>query len=89
MGERKTIIGLLDKEDVKALLSYYLFEVLNLTDKWDGYNRPWISRDEREVIRLLKKASECAERLDELERAEAQAKLEAEKKEREYENSAD
>ena len=64
-AERKTVIAMLDREDVAALLSHYLLEVKSMTEQMP-IEESWQTANGKEVMRLLKKCADLTEKLEEL-----------------------
>lgn len=67
MDEKKTVVALLDREDVEALLTNYLLEVKRLTEQMN-VEESWQTSIGKEVMRLLKKCADLTEKLEELEK---------------------
>lgn len=61
----KTIVAILDREDLEALLSNYLLEVKRLTEQMP-VDECWQTENGKEVMRLLKKCANLTEKLEEL-----------------------
>lgn len=69
MAEKKTVIAMLDKEDVAALLSHYLLEVKSMTEQMP-VEESWQTANGKEVMRLLKKCADLTDKMEELEKKE-------------------
>lgn len=69
MAEKKTVIAMLDREDVEALLSHYLLEVKSMTEQMP-VEESWQTANGKEVMRLLKKCADMTEKMEELEKKE-------------------
>ena len=65
MAEKKTVIAMLDREDVEALLTNYLLEVKRITERMP-VDECWQTENGKEVMRLLKKCADLTEKLEEL-----------------------
>lgn len=65
MADKKTVIAMLDREDVEALLTNYLLEVKSMTERMP-VEESWQTETGKEVMRLLKKCADLTEKLEEL-----------------------